>query len=62
MGVRSLGGEHEEFDTEVAADMAVGAEGGDASDPQARGAIRLDVNVGPDLELELFVLEPDYCR
>jgi hypothetical protein len=19
-------------------------------------------NVGPDLELELFVLEPDYCR
>ena len=62
MGVRSLGGEHEEFDTEVAADMAVGAEGGDATDPQARGATRLDVNVGPDLELELFVLEPDYCR
>jgi hypothetical protein len=27
-----------------------------------RGAIRLDVNVGLDLELELFVLEPDYCR
>ena len=62
LGVRSLRGEHEEFDTEVGADVAVGAEAGDATDPQARGAIRPDVNVGPDLELELFVLEPDYCR
>jgi len=62
MGVRSLGREHEKFDAEVAADVAVGAEAGDATDPQARGAIRLDVNVGPGLALELFVLEPDYCR
>jgi hypothetical protein len=62
MGVRSLGGEHEAFDAEVGADVAVGAEAGDATDPQARGAIRLDVNVGPDLELERFVLESDYCR
>ena len=62
MGVRSLGGEHEEFDAEVGAGVAVGAEAGDATDPQARGAIRLDVNVGPGLALELFVLEPDYCR
>jgi hypothetical protein len=32
MGVRSLGGEHEEFDTEVGADVAGGAEAGDATD------------------------------
>jgi hypothetical protein len=62
LGVRSLGGEREEFDTEVGADVAVGAEAGDATDPQAGGAIRLDVSVGPDVELELFVLEPGYCR
>jgi len=62
LGVRSLGGEHEQFDAEVGADVAVGAEAGDATDPQAGGAIRLDVSVGPDLELELFVLEPGYCR